>query len=75
MGIPDSRRGEALKAIIVPKMGKEISKGEILKFCLERLAGFKIPKTIDFRDSLSRSNTGKVAKGELKMTEEKSKKD
>ena len=75
VGIPDSRRGEALKAIIVPKMGKEISKGEILKFCLERLAGFKIPKTIDFRDSLSRSNTGKVAKGELKMTEEKSKKD
>ncbi len=69
VGIPDPERGEALKAAIVPKVGEEISKREILKFCRERLASFKIPKVVDFQDSLPRSRTGKVAKRELKVVE------
>ncbi len=69
VGIPDRERGEALKATVVPKVGEEISKRELLKFCRERLATFKIPRIVEFRDSLPRSRTGKVAKRELKVSE------
>jgi NitT/TauT family transport system permease protein len=51
-------------------VGEEISKRELMKFCRERLASFKLPKVIEFRDSLPRSRTGKVAKRELKAVEE-----
>jgi len=70
VGMPDTERGQALKAVIVPKVGEEISKRELMRFCRERLASFKLPKTIEFRDSLPRSRTGKVAKRELKAVEE-----
>jgi long-chain acyl-CoA synthetase len=70
VGIPDAERGQALKAVIVPKVGEEVSKRELMRFCRERLAAFKLPKTIEFRDSLPRSRTGKVAKRELKVVEE-----
>jgi len=69
VGIPDAERGQALKAAIVPKVGEEISKRELMRFCRERLASFKLPKVIEFRDSLPRSRTGKVAKRELKAAE------
>jgi acyl-CoA synthetase (AMP-forming)/AMP-acid ligase II/ABC-type nitrate/sulfonate/bicarbonate transport system permease component len=70
VGIPDSERGQALKAVVVPKVGEEVSKRELMRFCRERLANFKLPKVIEFRDSLPRSRTGKVAKRELKTIEE-----
>jgi len=70
VGIPDAERGQALKAVIVPKVGEEVSKRELMRFCRERLANFKLPKVIEFRDSLPRSRTGKVAKRELKVVEE-----
>ena len=70
VGMPDANRGQALKAVVIPKIGEEISKRELMKFCRERLASFKLPKVIEFRDSLPRSRTGKVAKRELKAVEE-----
>jgi acyl-CoA synthetase (AMP-forming)/AMP-acid ligase II/ABC-type nitrate/sulfonate/bicarbonate transport system permease component len=70
VGIPDAERGQALKAVVVPKVGEEVSKRELMRFCRERLANFKLPKAIEFRDSLPRSRTGKVAKRELKAIEE-----
>ena len=69
VGIGDAERGQALKAVVVPKVGEEVSKRELMKFCRERLAGFKLPKTIEFRESLPRSRTGKVAKRELRVVE------
>lgn len=74
VGIPDAERGQALKAVVVPKVGEEISKRELMKFCRERLANFKLPKAIELRESLPRSRTGKVAKRELKVVEERFKK-
>jgi acyl-CoA synthetase (AMP-forming)/AMP-acid ligase II/ABC-type nitrate/sulfonate/bicarbonate transport system permease component len=70
VGIADAERGQALKVVIVPKVGEEVSKRELMRFCRERLASFKLPKVIEFRDSLPRSRTGKVAKRELKTIEE-----
>ena len=70
VGVPDAERGQALKAVVVPKVGEEVSKRELMRFCRERLASFKLPKAIEFRDSLPRSRTGKVAKRELKTIEE-----
>jgi acyl-CoA synthetase (AMP-forming)/AMP-acid ligase II/ABC-type nitrate/sulfonate/bicarbonate transport system permease component len=74
IGIGDAERGQALKAVIVPKVGEEISKRELMRFCRERLANFKLPKVIELRDSLPRSRTGKVAKRELKVVESELKK-
>jgi ABC-type nitrate/sulfonate/bicarbonate transport system permease component len=70
VGVADADRGQALKAVVVPKVGEEVSKRELMRFCRERLANFKLPKVIEFRDSLPRSRTGKVAKRELKTIEE-----
>jgi acyl-CoA synthetase (AMP-forming)/AMP-acid ligase II/ABC-type nitrate/sulfonate/bicarbonate transport system permease component len=70
VGVPDAERGQALKAVVVPKVGEEVSKRELMRFCRERLANFKLPKAIEFRDSLPRSRTGKVSKRELKTIEE-----
>jgi long-chain acyl-CoA synthetase len=69
VGIGDAERGQALKAVIVPKVGEEISRRELMRFCRERLANFKLPKVVEFRESLPRSRTGKVAKRELKVVE------
>jgi ABC-type nitrate/sulfonate/bicarbonate transport system permease component len=69
VAVPDAKRGNALKAVVVPKAGEEISRRELLKYAGGRLASFKIPKVIEFRENLPRSRTGKVAKRELKAVE------
>ena len=64
LGITDSDGVESVKAVIVPS--EEIQKKDILELCRERIAEFKIPKIIEFRDELPRSPTGKVLREELK---------
>jgi acyl-CoA synthetase (AMP-forming)/AMP-acid ligase II len=66
IGIPDERWGEAIKAIIVPRAGVECSSEEILSFCRRRLAGYKVPKTIDFVTEMPLTGTGKVSKKVLR---------
>ena len=69
VGIPDSRRGQILRANVVLKHGETATHREILSFCKERLASFKMPRQLEFKDSLPKSRTGKVAKRQLKTTE------
>jgi len=64
LGITDSDGVESVKAVIVPS--EVIQKKDILELCRERIAEFKIPKIIEFRDELPRSPTGKVLREELK---------
>lgn len=59
-GIPHQYGGEIAKAFIVLKPGETASKNEILQFVRERLAKHKIPRSIEFRDELPKSQTGKV---------------
>lgn len=72
IGVPDSYRGECIKAFIALRQGEKTTEEEIMLFCKERLAPFKIPKVIEFRDSLPKSTVGKVLKRVLR--EEKIKK-
>ena len=65
IGVPDARRGQVLKAIVVLKDGQKASRREILSFCKERLGSFKMPRQLEFRDSLPKSSTGKIAKRQL----------
>ena len=69
VGIIDSYRGETVAAFIVLKPGIEKSeqtKQELLAFCKEKLAAYKVPKILQFRDSLPRSTVGKVLRRELR---------
>jgi acyl-CoA synthetase (AMP-forming)/AMP-acid ligase II/ABC-type nitrate/sulfonate/bicarbonate transport system permease component len=69
VGIPDSRRGQVLRANVVLKHGETATHREILKFCKERLASFKMPRQLEFKDSLPKSRTGKVSKRQLRVME------
>ncbi len=58
-GVPDAYRGETVKAYIVLKPGAQATADEIIGFCRERMASFKTPRQVEFRDSLPKSLIGK----------------
>lgn len=62
-GVPDSYRGETVKAAIVSK--KSVTETELIDWCKERLAKYKIPKIIEFRSELPKSTVGKVLRRKL----------
>jgi acyl-CoA synthetase (AMP-forming)/AMP-acid ligase II len=66
IGVPDDRWGEAVKAIVVPKPGVSVTQAELIEFARKRIAGYKLPKTVDFADELPRNPSGKVLKRELR---------
>ena len=60
IGVPDEYRGESVKAFVVKKPGASATEDEILAFCKERLAAYKAPKTVEFREELPKSTVGKL---------------
>jgi len=66
IGVPDERWGEAVKAIMVLKPDQQASEAEILAHARKRIAGYKLPKSIDFVDALPRTPSGKILKRELR---------
>lgn len=64
-GIPDPRQGEAVKAWIVIKKDQQLGAEELRNYCRQQLAAYKIPRQIEFRDSLPKSMVGKVLRREL----------
>src|SRR5439155_14215160 len=55
IGVPDERWGEAVKAIVVKEAGADVSAQDIITYCRERLAGYKLPKSVDFAEELPRN--------------------
>jgi long-chain acyl-CoA synthetase len=64
-GIPDTHTVEAVKAWVVLYPGQQLSEAELRDYCRERLAAYKVPKFVEFRDSLPKSNVGKILRREL----------
>jgi long-chain acyl-CoA synthetase len=71
-GVPDSRRGETVKAYVILKDGENATEAEIRAFCKENLASFKVPSRVEFRKDLPKSQVGKVLR-RLLVEEEKAK--
>jgi long-chain acyl-CoA synthetase len=69
VGVPDEYRGETVKAFIVLKKGETVTEKEIIDFCREKLAPYKVPKIVEFRESLPQSAVGKVLRRELRAEE------
>jgi long-chain acyl-CoA synthetase len=67
VGVPDSTVGERIKAIVVLKEDvRGVSGSELLKFCKERLAAYKVPQYVEFRDMLPKSKVGKLLRREIR---------
>jgi len=66
IGVPDDDWGEAVKAVLVLKQGKTSTPDEIVRYCREHLAGYKIPQSVDFVDKLPKTDTGKILKKIIK---------
>ena len=66
IGIPDDRWGEAVKALVIRRSGSTATADELIAFARKRLAGYKLPRSIEFVDELPRTPSGKVLKRELR---------
>jgi len=68
IGCPDREWGERVTAAVVLNRGESVSGQDLIAFCRERLAAYKSPKSIVFREDLPRNAMGKVQKAELRKT-------
>lgn len=68
MGIPDAVWGEIVAVAIVPKDNQTVTEQQLIAYCKEHLASYKIPKKFLFVDELPRSTSGKLLKDYLKET-------
>ena len=64
-GVPDPHTVEAVKAWVVLQPRQQLSESELREYCRRRLAAYKVPKFVEFRESLPKSNVGKILRREL----------
>ena len=69
IGLPDERRGETVKSFIVLKPGARVTAEDLIAYCREYLAAYKIPRSVEFRDSLPKSTVLKILRRELRDEE------
>jgi long-chain acyl-CoA synthetase len=69
VGIPDPYRGETIKAFVVLKPGQSLTEEEVIKYCGEKLARYKVPRMVEFVGSLPKSGVGKILRKELRAME------
>ena len=72
VGLPDRYRGETVKAYVVRAPGATFTEEDVVAHCAASLAAYKVPKVVEFRDSLPRTVVGKVLRRVL-LDEEKAK--
>ncbi|HEU4327790.1 MAG TPA: long-chain fatty acid--CoA ligase [Roseiflexaceae bacterium] len=66
IGVPDLAHGEEIKAVVALKPGQQLEETELIEYCKERLAAYKYPRSVEFRDTLPKTATGKILKRELR---------
>ncbi|MGQ0479849.1 MAG: AMP-binding protein [Pseudonocardia sp.] len=66
IGVPSEKWGETIKALVVPVDGAEISEADVIAHCKQRLAGYKAPTSVEFREEIPRTATGKIQKFKLR---------
>jgi acyl-CoA synthetase (AMP-forming)/AMP-acid ligase II len=64
--VPSERWGETIKALVVVAEGRQVTEAEIIAHCKQRMAGYKAPTSVEFRDEIPRTATGKVQKFKLR---------
>ncbi|WP_018124797.1 long-chain-fatty-acid--CoA ligase [Desulfovibrio oxyclinae] len=69
VGIPHPQRGEIVKAYIVLEPGVKMSRSDVISFCREKLANYKVPKQVEFRKELPKTMVGKVLRRALREEE------
>jgi len=70
VGVPDQKVGERIKAIVVLKEdARGVSAADLLRWCRDRLASYKVPSYIEFRDMLPKSKVGKLLRREIRQEE------
>jgi long-chain acyl-CoA synthetase len=70
IGVPDEKRGETVKAFVVLKAGETFTCEELVEYCQERLAPYKVPKIVEFIDQLPRTPFGKPDRRALRAIDE-----
>ena len=71
VGISDELRGETLKAYVVLRPGEKLTKAEVIAWCRQKLANYKVPRLVEFRDELPKTIVGKVLRRALREEEER----
>ena len=66
IGVPDEKWGEAVKAIVVKQADADVTAEQVIAWAQERIAGFKVPKSVDFVAELPRNPSGKILKKDLR---------
>jgi fatty-acyl-CoA synthase len=66
IGVPDEKWGETIKALVVLSPGVDVTESELIAWCKERTAGYKAPTSVEFRNQLARTATGKLQKVKLR---------
>ncbi|QIG42795.1 long-chain-fatty-acid--CoA ligase [Nocardioides anomalus] len=66
IGVPDDKWGETIKALVVLEAGQQATEAELIAWCKEKAAGYKAPTSVEFRDDLARTATGKLQKFKLR---------
>ncbi len=70
IGVPDEKSGEVVKVFVVKK-DQSLTKKELIAYCRENLTGYKVPKHVEFRDELPKTNVGKILRRALREEEQK----
>ena len=66
IGVPDEKWGELVLALVVLNLGGTVTEADLIAYSKTKLAGYKCPKRIEFRDELARTATGKLQKFKLR---------
>jgi long-chain acyl-CoA synthetase len=67
--VPDEKRGESVKSFVVLRPGQQVTEEELIAYCREKMASYKVPRAVEFRPDLPKSTVLKILRRELRSAE------